>query len=199
MKLSDKGEELLQKYKDIYNGEQYYQQEDIVADKKKVIFDGYSMFRHLWPSITEITNKMKSFTFLDYGCGRAKHLYARVLPDNKSFHEHFKGKVQCYYLWDPANPPYMRKPPKEMKFDIIVCADVMEHIAEEDVSSVIEDIASYTHEKSFVLFSICGAPAMKSFIENQENFHVTLKDREWWKEQISNHFDIKRTILKYHK
>lgn len=198
MKLSEKGEQLLKKYQDIYQGHEFYQQENLITDKD-AIFDGYSMFKHLWKRIVAATDQMDSFTFLDYGCGRAKHVYARVLPDKKSFHEYFMGKCQCYYLYDPANPLYMRKPPTVMKFDIIVCADVMEHIAEEDVPSVIQDIASYAHDSSKIMFSICGAPAMKSFADDKENFHVTIKDRAWWKQQISQHFDIKRTVLEFHK
>ena len=198
MRLSDRGQKLLNQYQGVYNGEQFYQQDELITDNG-AIFDGFSMYKHLWKHIKATTDDLSSFTFLDYGCGRAKHLFARVLPDQKSFHEVFQGKVQCYYCYDPANPLYMRKPPTAMKFDIIVCADVMEHIAEEDVSAVIQDIASYAHDSSKLMFSICGAPAMKSFVEDRENFHATLKDRNWWKTQIAQNFDIKRTVLEYHK
>jgi hypothetical protein len=199
MRLSEKGLELIQKYRDIYDGKEFYQGEDITSDNENVIFDGYSMYKHLWANIVEETNNLNSFTFLDYGCGRAKHIYARVLPNKMSFHEYFKGRVQSYYCYDPSNQLYMKKPPTSLKFDIIVCADVMEHVAEEDVPYVIQDIASYAHDETKIMFSICGAPAMKSFAEDHENFHVTIKDRNWWKDQIAQHFDLQRTVLQYHK
>lgn len=198
MKLSERGQELLQKYNDIYNGKEYYQEQNLVTDEKKSIFDGFSMYKHLWPKLEAAVEPLNSFTILDYGCGRAKQVYARVLPGKLTFHEYFSGKCQCYYLYDPANPLYMRKPPVVMKFDIIVCADVMEHIAEEDVPTVIQDIASFTHEESRVLFSICGLPAMKSFADTNENFHVTVKDRNWWKQQIAKQIDIKKVTLAWH-
>ncbi len=198
MRLSDKGQELLQKYNDIYNGKEYYQENNLVTDEKKTIFDGFSMYKHLWPKLNAAIEPLQSFTLLDYGCGRARHVFNPVLPNKLTFHEYFNGKCQCYYCFDPANPLYMRKPPVMMKFDIIVCADVMEHIAEEDVPTVIRDIASYMHEDTKVLFSICGLPAMKSFADNGENLHITVKDRNWWKQQIAQQMDIKKVTLAWH-
>ena len=198
MRLSDRGQDLVQKYNDIYNGAGFFQDDQVTADEKKIIFDGYSMYKHLWKKMTTVIDDMQSFTLLDYGCGRAKHLFNRVLPGNVTFHEHFRGKCQSYYCYDPANPLYMRKPPTVMKFDIVVCADVMEHIAEEDVPAVVQDMASYMHDNSTIFFSICGAPAVKSFADTEENFHVTLKSRDWWKAQIARHVDVKRVVLAYH-
>lgn len=198
MKLSDRGQDLLQKYNDIYNGQGYLQDDQVVVDEKKKIFDGYSMYKHLWSKLLATVEPMESFTLLDYGCGRAKQLYNRVLPGATTFHEYFGGKCQAYYCYDPANPIYMRKPPTVMKFDIVVCADVMEHIAENDVSAVIQDMSTYMHDMSTIMFSICGAPAVKSFAGTEENFHVTLKDRTWWKNQIAQHVDLRRVVLAYH-
>ena len=64
-------------------------------------------------------------------------------------------------------------------FDMGVCADVMEHLPEDKVIPSLERIKAHCRT---VLFVIAGYPSTHKGII----LHLTLKDGNWWQEQIAS-------------
>jgi len=85
------------------------------------------------------------------------------------------------FLYDPYRPEYAERPP--FNFDLVICTDVMEHIPEEDVQDVLDDI--FDHADKGVFLTIAQFPAKKT-LPNGENAHCTLESSEWWNERIEN-------------
>lgn len=173
----------LQDYIDRYRGIHHGRDEflfDGRAKKSQKLFDGSNFLEKLMPAFDKRVEQNDSFTVLDYGSGKALHLHKRVL-DKQTFHERYAGKVQGYYCYDPGYEPYARKPHPEMKFDYVICADVMEHIPEEHVDEVLQEIGRHVNRCAF--FSISGDPAYKSFGDG-ENLHCTMHDHQWWTKKI---------------
>lgn len=188
-------QEYIQKYADLYTGKKsvYFG-----GEKSKINFSGSQGIKHLTKHIQRVIKlKQRAVSVLDYGCGAADHLYTKnELLNNKTTFEYYRGMLQCYYLYDPCNPVYNVKPTVGSQFDITICSDVMEHVPEECVDEVLQEISSYTKPDGIVMFTISGNPGFLSF-ENGENLHVTQKSLNWWTEKISK--NINRTILLVYK
>lgn len=184
--------ELLQtyidKYKRIHAGEDQFLVENSATPITggSLLFDGSEFAKYLIVRLKRILfHKRKTIRLLDYGCGKGLHA-PQVFSNCRPY-------LQQMYLYDPCVDPYTKKP--DCKFNIIGSADVMEHIPEDCVDEVLDDIYSFLEPNGIALFAISGSPAIKSFIDG-ENFHVTVKPLEWWKEKLSkyNHY----TEIIYH-
>lgn len=139
----------------------------------------------------KITANMDSYTLLDYGSGTATQLFWPVQAfGGQTFHQFTEGKCQCYYAYDPSVEKFSKRPTPGSKFSIIVCLEVMEHILEEDVPKVFEDIKSYLEEDGIVIFSIAGGPSRTLFPDGSDP-HVTQRPQQWWETRIRQHFGSK--------
>ncbi len=182
-------DEYIKRYEGLHTGKDAYYQKDTLVpagDKTIELFSGLQFSEKLVKYIRERALQKKSaLTVLDYGCGKG---YAPWLPTKelpKGVWGSLRDKIQCFYLYDPAVPHFSNPPPVGWKFDVVACADVMEHVPEEHVDEVLANIASYCAEDGYLLFSISGNKAFKSF-EDGENLHCTVHDSEWWKTKIKN-------------
>lgn len=165
--------------------------------KGRILFSGSQLTKRFLPFIDHVIKKKgRAITMLDYGSGRAIHNYKRVLDNDITIHEYFKGKLQCYYVYDPAVRDYKVKPPLGMEFDLVCCSDVMEHIPEEFVPVVLSEISNYTKKNGTMIFSISANPARK-FFEDGENLHVTCKPLEWWIQAFENYLGDKSFLLQH--
>jgi len=126
-------------------------------------------------------------SILDYGCGKAIQYYKE-----KTHETHFFGIMPS--LYDPAVEQYSVLP--EGTFDAVICTDVLEHIEEQHVGSIIKEI--YSKANKFVYLGICNIPA-NSFLPDGRNAHVTLKDLKWWVEQTLPYANIKTLMYVYGK
>lgn len=166
--------------------------------KRGALFDGSQLGKKMPDYIDHIiTKKQRAITLLDYGCGQAIHTY-QPLPehDNKTLLGRFNGMIQCYYCYDPAVKKYNQKPPHGMLFDTVCCADVMEHIPEEHVDEVLEDIFSYLKDDGTAMFTISASQASKAF-KDGENLHITLKEPQWWTDKLLKIFGDKAFLCLY--
>lgn len=77
--------------------------------------------------------------------------------------------------YDPAVEAFAT-PPLGV-FHGVISTDVLEHIAEDDLPWIIEEIFSYAEK--FVFLTVATVPAKKD-LPNGENAHVTIKSPEWW-------------------
>lgn len=84
----------------------------------------------------------------------------------------------CLWSWKPTR-----------QWDIGICADVMEHIPEQHVDAVLQNIAESVGQ---VMFKIANFP--DSF--GKGSLHLTLQDDKWWREKLARHGKVSRLPLK---
>ena len=153
--------------------------------KEKGKFQGISLIP-LVPTLINITKENNCKTLLDYGCGKAVPYMKKKCTElgiRKPIQE--LCNLDSFDLYDPAYPKYNKLYNK--KYDIVICTDVMEHIAEQDIDYVLKDILS--HSKKTVFLNISCQPALKHFKEGKfkgQNVHVSVFDGHWWSDKIKN-------------
>jgi len=167
--------------------EDYY---DLLDSYKKLHkeegkFRGISLVP-LVPTLMNITKENKCKSLLDYGCGKAipySKKECKSIGLRKPVQE--LCNLDSFDLYDPAYPKYNKLSKK--KYDIVVCTDVMEHIAEQDIDYVLKDILS--HSKKAVFLNISCQPALKHFKEGKfkgHNVHISVFDGKWWSDKVKN-------------
>jgi hypothetical protein len=146
-------------------------------------FHGFSLKLFI-PNITSLIENSNIRTALDYGCGKA------VLHTKYSLKE-FWGldKLDKY---DPGVKEWSEPP--TIKYDLIFCIDVMEHIEENDIDAVLQHIYNLTNRVAF--FSISTRPAKKN-LPDGTNAHKTVQSEQWWHEKINNIFKDKLAIINF--
>ena len=148
-------------------------------------FKGISLIP-LVPTLMKIVKDNDCKTLLDYGCGKA-------IPYDKERCKEVDLRnpiqelcsLESFDLYDPAYEKYATLPDK--KYDIVVCTDVLEHIAEQDIDYVLTEILS--HSKKIVFLNISCQPALKHFKEGKfkgKNVHISVFDPSWWGHKIGN-------------
>lgn len=142
-------------------------------------FRGKSLREHIAP-IAALVRQHRAATLLDYGAGKAE-LYARApgAPATsrlRTMPAWGEATVTCY---DPAYPPFAA--PLEDTYDGVICTDVLEHIADDDVPWVLD--ALFAHARRFVYAVAACFPARKTLADGS-NAHVTLQPPEWWHAQL---------------
>ena len=112
-------------------------------------------------------------TLLDYGCGKSRvaHLLNRY-------------REMDIYFYDPAIPGYETLPVKSC--DFVINTDVMEHIPEHELDSILHDISRLS---DYAFFSISTRYASK-VLPNGENAHCTVHEPEWWVDFIKSYFPV---------
>ena len=142
------------------------------------VFPGTSIKNYV-KEIAQLVNLHKPRNLIDYGSGKGfQYLVNRV-------HEKWGGLLP--YLYDVGVRQLSTKP--EGSFDGVICTDVMEHIAEEDVDEILKDIFSLVPKRddggtSFAFFSVACRPAAKKKLPDGRNVHLTVKPPEWWTEKF---------------
>ena len=171
LKPSEDYYELLDSYKELH--------------KEEGKFRGISLVP-LVPTLINVIKENNSKTLLDYGCGKAipySKKECKSIGLKKPVQE--LCNLDSFALYDPAYPKYSKLTKK--KYDIVVCTDVMEHIAEQDIDWVLKDILS--HSKKAVFLNISCQPALKHFKEGKfkgQNVHVSVFHGTWWSDKVKN-------------
>jgi len=130
------------------------------------------------PEIALLVRRHDARTLLDYGCGSGNaYLKDRV---HKT---HFRGVMPT--LYDPGAAAFSAKP--EGRFDGVICADVLEHVPEDELPALIEDLAGYAGK--FLFASVCCRPAKKTFPDGT-NLHVTVRPFRWWCDLFAHRFPV---------
>ena len=171
LKPSEDYYELLDSYKELH--------------KEEGKFRGISLVP-LVPTLFNIIKENNCKTLLDYGCGKAipySKKECKSIGLKKPVQE--LCNLDSFDLYDPAYPKYNKLSKK--KYDIVVCTDVMEHIAEQDIDWVLKDILS--HSKKTVFLNISCQPALKHFKKGKfkgQNVHVSVFHGTWWSDKVKN-------------
>jgi hypothetical protein len=126
--------------------------------------------RRLLGLLSKACNDVGAKTVLNYGCGQSE------LGD-------YFSSLDKYDQYDPAVEKYSSKP--SGRYDLVLCIDVMEHIIEQDIQEVLQDIRSYSRNS---FFTIAQYPASE-ILPDGRNAHVTIKDTGWWRSELLQHWD----------
>jgi hypothetical protein len=184
----NKKEEYIKRYEKLHTGAEGFLGVDgqVKAPDSGELFSGIQFMRKFMTDMKHITNEKGSIRLLDYGCGKGQHLWRPYDKYKNGLLGELGHKIREIRLYDPAVPAFS-DPPQYFNYDVVTCADVMEHVPEEHVDEVLDDIMAcfdfMGNERVYLLFSISGLPAMKSFLDG-ENLHCTTKPLAWWKERI---------------
>lgn len=167
--------------------EQYQKMHGIENTKpkrgRKKLFRGQSLDRHV-ETIGELVRRTGAKTILDYGSGKAGRY--QDSPDHPAGSRHkvmpeWQGAaVVCY---DPGYEPFAGDYALEGggRYDGVISTDVLEHIPEEDVPWVIEEL--FRHAGKFLYAVATCYPARKS-LPNGANAHCTVMPPDWWRGQM---------------
>jgi len=122
-------------------------------------------------------------SILDFGCGKSPLI------------EHIKTERDIpRYRYDPAISKYADIPIG--KAGMVINIDVMEHIPEDVLENVLQNIRSLSDK---VLFIISCQPAWYN-LPDGSNAHCTVHPPEWWEEQLKEHFGyVERLALSSRK
>jgi hypothetical protein len=145
-------------------------------------FPGRSMLQHV-PVIADLVAEFKSKNVLDYGCGEGRQWS----------HEraHNAIGIDLPTLYDPFTEAWCKRP--KGTFHGVICTDVMEHVPEEELKGVVEDIAGFAEQWAFI--SVCCRPSKHMRFDDGTNIHVTIHPFAWWKEYLQPHFTSARLVL----
>jgi uncharacterized Rossmann fold enzyme len=124
--------------------------------------------RHL-KDVQQLIRICGSTDILDYGCGK------------RGLEQALGMKIHNY---DPAIEECSADP---VPADIVVCADVLEHIEPESIDAVLAHIASKTRRICFM--EIATRPAHKALSDGR-NAHLIIRKAKWWVELLSRHFEL---------
>jgi len=111
-------------------------------------------------------------TLLDYGCGKGEQYHEPL-----NLHEAWGVDVAGY---DPAVERFAQLPAGS--FDAVICCDVMEHIPEPHVDTILRDVMA--RARRFAFFSIATMPASKTLPDGR-NCHLTVRAESWWRERLA--------------
>ncbi len=148
---------------------------------RKSGYSGRSILRQL-RALRSFSEMIGAKSALDYGCGRGEqYTWTDVKVGRKNV-----GTVREYLglssvaLYDPAVPQHAKKP--DRRFDLVLCTDVLEHVHENDIAYILQDIASLATKGIYL--SIANYKA-GTILPNGENAHITIKPLKWWRGQVS--------------
>lgn len=161
------------------------------------LFDGSNFVTKLLPQFDLVMkHKQGAVRILDYGCGKAEHLFSPTIK-GKTLYQAYPSRIQTYYCFDPGYRKFAKPPHTDQTFDIIICADVMEHVpGEEAIKRTLNDMAYQLEPDGVALFTISGKPAKKQFLDG-ENLHVSQFRSKVWFDFLSSAFEDKAFYIMY--
>lgn len=160
-----------------------YKEQYIKLHKGAGRFAGFS----LWPVVPDILNLVESGevkSILDYGAGKGR------VWTSGGLRTYVRRKGVEVKLYEPGLPEWSELLNK--RFDLVVCTDVMEHVPEDEIDAVLNNINIRCSK--YCLFTIDTRPASKVFPGTKDNVHVTIKSEDWWRDKVKNSIAAKSTI-----
>jgi 2-polyprenyl-3-methyl-5-hydroxy-6-metoxy-1,4-benzoquinol methylase len=120
--------------------------------------------------VEALVKKYRPETLLDYGCGKGS-LKKSLLQ--------FR-----WYEYDPCIPGKDIMPAPA---DLVICADVLEHVEHAYVENVLEHLACLTKK---AIFLVIGMSHANKFFPDGRNTHITLLPWTMWSKFINVYFRV---------
>jgi hypothetical protein len=76
------------------------------------------------------------------------------------------------------------------KFDMLSCLDVLEHIEEKHIDDALSFFTTLSE-------NVCISVANSQSIHNGIDLHLIKKNKDWWDEVMSRHFDITNSFRSF--
>lgn len=124
--------------------------------------------------VRDLMHRYGATTVLDYGCGKAG-LASKL------------GSIVRNY--DPAIEKYSAAPSPA---DIVVCADVLEHVEPECLDDVLRHLSSLTLKAALLQIACRSA---QEHLPDGRNTHQIVESPEWWMDRLLPHFTLTRFAL----
>jgi hypothetical protein len=124
--------------------------------------------RHL-PFLLPHILALRPHSLIDYGAGRSDIAYRLGA----------KAQIERIACFDPAVPARAALPART--FDLLISLDVLEHIPEEEMDTVLAEMAGLARH---MLLVIDIAPAT-AVLSDGRNAHVSLHDEAWWQARLA--------------
>lgn len=151
----------------LFSKQKLYQEQHKI--KKDYGCDSHRFFNLLM----QLKSNKNINSILDYGCGKAT--LGNKFKQNKV-------NIQ-FYNYDFAISEY-NVFPNGQKFDLVVCTDVLQHVPQNQLNIVLDQIISVS-DKAF--FSISLRAAINK-LPNGQNCHCTVKEQSWWLQFLKKYF-----------
>ena len=134
--------------------------------------DGFGTSADMYADIVQsLINKYKPKNFLDYGAGKQVMRPYVTVP---------------YIPYDPAIEAISKQPPP---CDMVMTADVLEHLEMDYLDAVMDDLVRVTKR---VGFHVVHTGAAINHLPDGRNAHLIQKPPEWWLPHFINRFNIIR-------
>lgn len=122
-------------------------------------------------TLLQLKEETGSETVLDYGAGKRTLGIALGRPD-------------WFNEYDPAVPAIASEP---VQADLVVCADVLEHIEPDKLDDVLDHLRKLAKKALFVVIST--RESTKTLADGR-NAHLIVQDGPWWKAKLETLFKV---------
>ena len=130
------------------------------------------------PFLIPHIRQLKPKSVIDYGCGQS------ALPDLIK-----AAGVPYVHRYEPAIAAFAARP--DRTFDLLLCTDVLEHVPEDELDSVVEDMRSLARNAMLIVDT---KPA-RQFLPNGDNAHATIRPIAWWQQRLARHYELLEPFL----
>ena len=153
---------------------------DYYEDGVRKGISGYENYKWMptrsLPEALDIKNNFKFDTCLDYGCAKGFLVHALRILGYNAFGEDISEYALKNCIEDVK--PFVSLPTKK-HYDLIIAKDILEHVTEEDLPSVLKNI--HQRGKEFFFVIPLGDKDRFRIREYEVDItHVTKKDEQWW-------------------
>jgi SAM-dependent methyltransferase len=143
--------------------------------------------------IKDLVDRYNARTILDYGCGKGQQ-YQEPLPyaaepgtelpqdQWQTFDQYLGVTVYCY---DPCVAEFETPPPADVKFDGVICTQVLNSIPDDDMTWVREKLEHHAKKFCFVGINFQRAAKGKKTIYDPKYFRVP-RTREFFRSYYQN-------------
>lgn len=128
-----------------------------------------TMGHHHVEAVAKIAEQLPAKTVLDWACGKGT-----------------LGKALSFPVWefDVAIPGKDIGP---RPADLVLCMDTLEHIEESYLYNVLDELRRCTVKLCYATIALSPA---KKVLPDGRNFHILLRPKEWWLEQLAHFFTV---------